>query len=187
MRLLPKAPSIAIFPSIIHPIDKKAIKLSRGKHIKRRGHQYYFTLASFINWELGERKLRMGVTISFNQEVLNAPLHAWVVLVWIRSKGVNDIVIFDNTAEDLISHHNGKISLQKIHKAQRDLKTKLEEKHGIARVWWGGSTSMVTTRSGDTLCMLSSLLFMEKIAQEVESNGGLDEAILQRWNLRVLS
>lgn len=184
MRLLPTVPNVAVFPWMIAPLQETGIAYFRRDRMKEGDDRFYFPLSRFLGWELGRRKLRIGIVESTAKN-RSFPSHIWVLGLVSRKKG-KDLIILDDSSEDVLAATNDKPSLEDILRSQRDLKSILVKHYGfnIKRVLWGGRSADVDLK-GDGLCLEASVRFVERFSKQVEDCGGeVEEELLARWKLR---
>lgn len=177
LRLLEDSPNVAIFPYLICPLEGKAVKYTRQRRIKREGNQFCFTFASFMAWELGDRRLRLGIVETFaprTVEQTDETTHVWVVGVYSKhDRAGKDVFFFDDSSQDTLAVMDDEAFMQDMVKGQRKVVKLLKDKHRIAvdKVWWGGRKEDVGILERSH-CVEYGVRFMERFAQEVEENGG---------------
>ncbi|ORY22839.1 hypothetical protein BCR39DRAFT_370713 [Naematelia encephala] len=123
--------SISVFPFLVTPLEGKAAIYHRGSRLKRDDDRYTITLSSLMSWELGQRRLRVGLVESANSP--GTPFsHVWAFALYsrdeVRGKG-KDLILFDDTAEDLRSEYQGQVTFNEITADQRRLISILRKRH----------------------------------------------------------
>ena len=193
LRLMQQTSTIALFPFLISPMKGSMVQNARGGLHKDDDWKQCFTFASFMAWELGDRRLRFAMVESPPpvDQAKTAPSHIWVIGIYRRGHRQGcDLFFWDESAQETLAEREGHVIWRDVVAGQRSALSLLQKDHGIKvnKVWWGGDvTDVCPVEYTGIMCVESSMRFMERFGEEVEAaDGVVDADMLSRWHMNEL-